>query len=50
MFGSSFKSFYIPSNIYFIEIEDFQSSSSFNILKQTVPDGYILGWGKTGLN
>ena len=33
-----------------IEIDDFQSSSSFNILKQTVPDGYMLGWGKTGLN
>lgn len=31
-------------------MEDFQSSSSFRILKQTVPDGYILGCGITGLN
>jgi hypothetical protein len=28
----------------------FQSYSSFNIDKHTVPDGYILGCGRTGLN
>jgi hypothetical protein len=28
----------------------FQSYSSFKIDKHTVPDGYILGWGNTGLN
>lgn len=28
----------------------FQSSSSFKIDRQTVPDGYMFGWGRTGLN
>jgi len=27
----------------------FQSYYSFSIDKQTVPEGYMLGWGKTGL-
>ena len=50
MFGFLANIFYIPSNIYLTDNEDFQSSSSFKILKQTVPDGYTFGWGKTGLN
>ena len=37
--GSSLSSFWIPSRIYFTLIEDFQSSSSFRIDRQTVPDG-----------
>lgn len=39
--GSSFNNFYIPSRIYLIDILAFQSSSSFKILKQTVPE-YII--------
>ena len=50
IFGSSFKSFWMPVRICFTDMDDFQSSSSFRILRQTVPDGYILGWGITGLN
>lgn len=50
MFGSSLRSFWIPNTIVFIEMLGFQSSSSFKILKQTVPEGYTFGWGKTGLN
>jgi hypothetical protein len=50
MLGSSLKSFWIPSKRVLIEIFGFQSSSSFKILKQTVPEGYTLGWGSTGLN
>ena len=28
----------------------FQPSSSFRMLRQTVPDGYTLGWNKGGVN
>ena len=28
----------------------FQSSSSFKIERQTVPEGYTLGWKRTGSN
>ena len=31
-------------------IDDFQSSSSFRMLRQTVPEGYTFGCGRTGLN
>ena len=47
-FGSSFKSFWIPVKIFFKVIPGLQSSSSLRILRHTVPDGYILGWGKIG--
>jgi len=43
IFGSSFNNFYMPSNICLIDIDDFQSSSSFKMDKHTVPEGYILG-------
>ena len=40
----------MPKSNCLTEIELFQSSSSFKMLKHTVPDGYTLGCGKTGLN
>lgn len=49
----------MPNSSYLTDILDFQSSSSFRILKHTVPwtiqiqkipDGYTFGWGNTGLN
>lgn len=39
MFGSSFKSFWIPNNICLMVMCGFQSSSSFKIDRQTVPEG-----------
>ena len=49
MLGSSFKSFWIPNNICFTVMCGFQSYSSFKMERQTVPDGYMFGCGKTGL-
>ncbi len=50
MFGSSFNSFCIPNKICLTVMFGFQSYSSFNIDKHTVPDGYMFGCGNTGLN
>lgn len=50
MFGSSLSNFWTPSKICLTVMWGFQSSSSFKIDKQTVPEGYMLGWGSTGLN
>lgn len=50
MLGSSLRSFCTPIKIYLTDMELFQSSSSLRMLRQTVPEGYMLGWGRTGLN
>eukprot|EP00963_Diacronema_lutheri_P003457 scaffold283_cov316-Pavlova_lutheri.AAC.27 len=40
----------MPTRICFTEMDGFQSSSSLMMLKQTVPEGYTLGWKKLGGN
>jgi hypothetical protein len=43
----------MPRRISFTEMEGLQPNSDFfgfRILKHTVPEGYTLGWNKTGLN
>lgn len=38
------------SHTCFKVMAGFQPSSSFNIDKQTVPEGYTLGWKRGGVN
>ena len=40
----------MPSRMALIVMAGFQASSSFRMDKQTVPDGYTLGWKSGGVN
>ncbi len=40
----------MPKRICLMVIAGFQPSSSFNIERQTVPEGYTLGWKSGGTN
>lgn len=48
-FGESRRSC-TPSRICLMVMPGFQASSSFRILRHTVPDGYTLGWKKPAPN
>jgi hypothetical protein len=48
-FGSSRRA-WMPRRICLMVIAGFQPSSSFRIERQTVPDGYTLGWNRGGTN
>lgn len=48
-FGSFSKSC-TPSRICLIVMAGFHASSSFRIDRQTVPEGYTLGWKSGGTN